>query len=215
MKDKDKYDEAIKYYDEAIELHPEFAQSYYEKGMTYSFKEEFNTAVADLTQAIELDPSILSYAERGFNRIRTGDYDGAISDYNWVIERSPSATAHCNLGDAYRRKGDFDSALKECNKAIDLSPNDYYPHKIRGCIYFDQNAHEKAIEDFTKAINRHPNIDDKAVVYDLRGRCYCVMGEEACANDDFAKAEELRSGGDERERHFQESLLRANYCDYW
>ena len=217
LKDRDTYDEAIRYYDKAIELHPEFDQAYHERGVAYSFKEEFNTAVADLTKAIELNPDfILSYTERGFNRIRTGDYDGAISDYNWLIKHPPvHPSTYSNLGDAYRRKSCFDSALKECNKAIGLMPNYYYPHKIRGCIYFDQNAHEKAIEDFTTAINSLLDVDEKAVIYDLRGKCYSAMGEETCANDDFAKAEELRSGGDEGERHFQESLLRANYCDYW
>ena len=83
----DKYDEAIRHYDKAIALHPEFAQSYRERGVTYSNKGDFERAVGDLTKAIELNPDfIVSYTERGFNRIRTGDYDGAISDYNWVIE---------------------------------------------------------------------------------------------------------------------------------
>ena len=207
--DKDKYDEAIRYYDKAIELHPEFAEAYHERGMAYSFKEDFNTAVVDLTKAIELNPDfILSYTERGFNRIRTGDYDGAISDYNWVIERSPSATAYCNLGDAYHRKGDFDSALKKCNKAIALMPNYYYPHKIRGCIYYDRKEYEKAIEDFTKAINSLADgiEDEAAVVYDLRGKCYRVIGEEDRANSDFTKAEELRNARAERQQLYQRLL---------
>ena len=205
---KDIYDEAIRYYDKAIELHPEFAQAYYERGVAYSFKEDFNTAVVDLTQAIELNPDFIpSYTQRGFYRIRNDDYDGAISDYNWVIERSPSATAYSDLGDAYRRKGDFDSALKECNKAIDLMPNYYYPYKIRGCIYCDQNAYEKAIGDFTKVINSLPDVDHKAGVYDLRGKCYRAMGEDACANDDFDQAKQLRSARAKRERSFQETLL--------
>ena len=202
---KDKYDEAIGYYDKAIELHPEFAQAYHERGMAYSFKEEFSTAVADLTKAIELNSDfILSYIERGFNRIRIEDYDGAISDYNWVIERSPSATAHCDLGDAYRRKGDFDSALNECNKAIDLVPIYYYPYKIRGCIYYDRNEYEKAIEDFTKVIDTlHDAVDDKAVVYDLRGECYRAIGEEDLANADDTSAKEFRNTRAENERRSQ------------
>ena len=205
----DKYDEAIEYYSEAIALHPAFAQSYYERGMAYSNKEDFKRAIEDLTKAIELDPDfILSYTERGFNRIRTGDYDGAISDYNWVIKHPPvHPKIYCNLGDAYRRKGDFDSALKECNTAIDLMPVYYYPYKIRGCVYCYLNEHERAIADFTKAIDSlDDTLEDKAVVYDLRGRCYRAISQEDCADSDFAKAEELRNARAERERRYPRLL---------
>ncbi len=168
---KDKYEEAIRYYDKAIALHPAFAQAYYERGLTCRMKEDYQRAVEDLTKAIELDPDfILSYAERGFNRIRIDDYDGAISDYNWVIKHDDlnKVDAYCNLGDAYRRKEDFDTALKKCNKAINLSPIYYYPYKIRGCIYYDRKEYEKAIEDFTRAIDSlHDALKDKPVVYTL------------------------------------------------
>ena len=103
---------------------------------------------------------------------------------------------------------------KNVTRQLTSRPIINYPHKIRGCIYCDQNAHEKAIEDFTKAINSLLDVDNKAVVYDLRGKCYSAMGEEACANDDFAKAEQLRSGGPERERSFQGVLLNANYSEH-
>ena len=204
---KDKYDEAIRYYNEAIVLHPVFAWAYYERGVAYSRKEDYQSAVEDLTKAIELDPDfILSYTERGFNRIRTGDYDGAISDYNWVIEHDDlnKAHAYCDLGDAYRRKRDFDTALKKCNKAISLNPIFYYPYKIRGCIYYDRNEYGKAIEDFTKAINSLDDaLEDKAVVYDLRGKCFHVISEEDRANSDFTKAQELQDARAESNRRYQ------------
>ena len=194
---EDKYDEAIRYYDEAIMLHPEFAQAYYERGVAYGYKEKFKEAVKDLTKAIELNPDFIgSYTERGLYRIRIGEYDGAISDYNWVINHDPDdASAYCNLSDAYRLKGDFDCALKKCNKAIDLNPIYNYPYQIRGRIYYDLNEYEKAIEDFTEAINRLADeiYPDKAITYEWRGKCYRVIGEEVCANADFAKAEELRN----------------------
>ena len=205
---QDKYCEAIGYYNEAIVLHPVFAQAYYERGVAYSNKEDFERAVEDLTKAIELDPySIESYTERAINRILIEEYDGAISDYNWVIKHPPvHPRIYCNLGDAYRRKGDFDSALKECNTAIDLMPNYYYPYKVRGCIYCDRDEYEQAINDFTKAIDSLlDEVADKAVIYDLRGRCYRAIGEEDLANADDTKAKELRNTKVERQRRYRRS----------
>ena len=204
---KDKYDEAIKYYNQAIDLDPASAWAYYERGVAYSSKEDFEKAVEDLTRAIELDPDfILSYTERGFNRIRTGDYDGAISDYNWAIAHDDlnKVRVYCNLGDAYRRKGDFDTAVKKCNKAIALVPVFYYSYKIRGCIYYDRKEYEQAIEDFTKAINSLDDaLEDKPVVYNLRGKCYRAIGEADLANTDFTKAQELREAQAESNRRYQ------------
>ena len=75
------------------------------------------------------------------------------------------------------------------------------------CIYCDRNEHKNAIEDFTKAINiLIDEIDDKAVVYDLRGECYRVMSQESRADSDFAKAEELRNARAEREKRYQRFL---------
>ncbi len=216
---KDKYDASIRYYNEAIELDPTNAMLYYERGVSYRITEDYQRAVEDLTQAIALDPAfILFYTERGFSRIRTGDYDGAISDYNWAIKHDVpnKARVYCNLGDAHRRKRDFDRALKKCNKAIDLmadvesSPNAafYYPYKMRGCIYYDRKEYEKAIEDFTKAVDG-PNggIEDEiAAIYDLRGKCYRAIGEEDRANSDFTKAEELRNARAERQQLYQRLL---------
>ena len=96
---------------------------------------------------------------------------------------------------------------RKCNKAIALAPIYYYPYKIRGCIYYDQNEYGKAIEDFTKAINSLDDaLEDKAVVYKLRGKCYRVIGEEDRANSDFTKAEELRNARAERQQLYQRLL---------
>ena len=129
------------------------------------------------------------------------------SVYNWAIEHDDlnKARAYCDLGDAYRRKGDFDTALKHCNEAISLSSVFYYPYKIRGCIYYDRKEYEKAIEDFTKAVDgRNDGIEDEAAaVYDLRGKCYRAIGEEDLASADDTNAEELRNAKAESNRRYQ------------
>ena len=91
---------------------------------------------------------------------------------------------------------------------IALKPAYYYPYKIRGWVYCDRKEYEKAIEDFTKAINSLADgvEDEAAVVYDLRGRCYRAISQEDCADSDFAKAKELRNTKAERERRYQRLL---------
>ena len=206
---KDEYDASIQYYNEAIVLDPTSAMLYHERGVSYGQKEDYQRAVEDLTQAIVLDPKfIVSYIDRGAARIKTGDYDGAISDCNWAIEHDDinKASAYCYLCEAYRRKGDLDTALKKCNEAIDLYPIFYRPYKIRGSIYYDRNEHEKAIEDFTKAINSLDDaLEDKAITYEWRSKCYRVIGEEDLANTDDIKAEELRNSRTERQQFYRRS----------
>jgi tetratricopeptide (TPR) repeat protein len=63
-----------------------------------------NSAMADYSRAIELDPSLaIAYYRRGYLRYLAKDYISSIADYNKAIEFKPDfAVAFSNRGYAYR-----------------------------------------------------------------------------------------------------------------
>ena len=87
--DKEQWDEAIIEYSKAIELDPEFAPSYYCRGLAYHGKGDLDRAIADFDKAINLNPEFaLAYFCRGFAYVIKGEVTKAVSDYEKVIELS-------------------------------------------------------------------------------------------------------------------------------
>ena len=66
------------------------APAYNNRGIAYSEQGEFEKAIADLTKAIELDPTDApAYKNRGDAYWQEGELDKATADYNKVIELDP------------------------------------------------------------------------------------------------------------------------------
>ena len=79
-----------------MRLEPDFAMWYSKRGRAYGEKEELDKAIADLTEAIRLDPSdedVFFY--RGTVYVFNREYDLAIADLDEAIRLSPE------MGDAY------------------------------------------------------------------------------------------------------------------
>ena len=76
--------------DEAVRLDPGYACAYNNRGRVYSFKRDYDRAIAEYDQAIKLDPSLaLAYNNRGDACFNKGDLDGAIADFDAAIKRDP------------------------------------------------------------------------------------------------------------------------------
>jgi len=120
---KGEYDEAIADFTEAIRLNPEFAEVYYNRGLTYGRdKGDFENAIADFTEAIRLKPD---YAEAYYNRdiaeFSNGDTDKAIADHTEAIRLKPDyAKAYYNRGVAFEDRGDKSKAEQDFTKAKEL-----------------------------------------------------------------------------------------------
>ena len=124
-------------------------------------KRELDSAIADATQAIALDPANPGfYQNRGNAYNNKGLYDQAIADYNQALALQPNfALAYPARGWAYRRKGLYDNAIADYTKAIALNPN-APTYESRGEAYEAKGLGSQAMADYRTALNLDPNNED-------------------------------------------------------
>ena len=90
-------------------------------------------------------------------------------------------------------EGDFDRAIEFCNLVIELAPDlavELNPilamvYNDRGNVYADQREYDRAIADYSEALQRNP---DYEVAYNNRGVAYANQGEYDRAIADYSKA---------------------------
>src|SRR6185437_6662510 len=76
------------------------AEAYLARGKAYRAKNDNDTAIADFTQATQLDPSNpFPYAARAYAYTAKHEYDRAITDWDGLIARAP------DIGGLYRERG--------------------------------------------------------------------------------------------------------------
>jgi tetratricopeptide (TPR) repeat protein len=103
---------------------PQTAGAFYDRGMLFADRGDYELAIEDYTQAIKLDPNLAAaYINRGNAYGSKGDHDRAIADHNQAIRIDPNdAAAYTGRGSAYYRKGDYDRAIADYNQDINLDP---------------------------------------------------------------------------------------------
>ena len=139
------------------------AESYYKQGNKHVYREEFEQAIADYSQAIQLNPKYAdAYNNRGIVYRKQGKYDLAIADYNQAIQLNPKdAEAYNNRGGVYLKQGKYDLAIAEFNQAIQLNPKYAKAYYNRGLTYKNKRNMEKAISDFEKAADLYKQQADQ------------------------------------------------------
>ena len=66
-------------------------KAYVNRGLVKSEFKDYNGAISDYTQAIEINPNdATAYYNRGSVKYNLKDYNGAISDYTKAIEINPN-----------------------------------------------------------------------------------------------------------------------------
>ena len=112
------------------------------RGLGYSRKGDYDRAIADYNQAINLDPRYaLAYNNRGHAYLAKGDKDRAIADFNQAIKinplpaSNPHVNVYFNRGIAYSAKGDYERAIDDYTEAIRLDPKFASAYDNRGIAY--------------------------------------------------------------------------------
>ena len=168
----------------------ELASSAAQKGTECFTRHDYDQAISQYSEAIELNPNNADYyCSRGHGYGWKGDYERAIAEYNKAIKLNPNnADYYCSRGTSYCNKGDYERAIADDTKAIELNPNNAGYYHERGKDYAWQRYYERAIAEYNKAIELSPNSAD---YYDSRGTSYHNKGDYERAIAEYNKAIEL------------------------
>jgi tetratricopeptide (TPR) repeat protein len=96
------------------------------RGNAYNSKMDYERAIEDFTQAIQLNPKLAyAYLNRAFPLFQRGATDRSIADLNEAIRLDPTrAIAFYNRGIAYQAVGNTNGAIADFTQAIRLDPSD-------------------------------------------------------------------------------------------
>ena len=120
---------------------------------------DFHRAIADLDQAIRLDPTdAKAYNIRANAWDYVGASDRALADYDEAIRHDPNnpAVFH-DRGMMWRRKGELDRALVDMDRAVRFGFSDANFYSDRGLIWYEKGRYNRAIADFDRASKINPN----------------------------------------------------------
>lgn len=106
---------------------------FYNRGIAYFRQGQYDRAIADFDQALNLDPSsTFALNNRGTAYARKGQYDRAIEDFDQAIGLNPNyAITYNNRGSAYAKNGKYDYAIVDFEQALQLDPKDVSARKNR------------------------------------------------------------------------------------
>lgn len=149
-----------------------------------------SAAVLFLEEALELAPDRTDLrarlAEVHLLRDDPGSALGTIGD-------DPSCRACMIRARAKGRSGRLEAALEEATQAMKLDPKSIEPKLLRGEILLALQRPADAVDQFTKAVDRHPEHPD-AWIGRGRARFACGGDDRALAVGDFTRALNLRAG---------------------
>lgn len=120
------YDEAIRLYKKSVEIFPT-AEAYTFLGWAYSFKGEYDLAIAECLAAIAVDAAFGNpYNDIGSYLIAKGNYYDCVRWFKLAMQAiryEARAYPHFNLATVYEKRGKFLEAAKHYGFALDEQPN--------------------------------------------------------------------------------------------
>jgi tetratricopeptide (TPR) repeat protein len=135
------------------------AKAYAGRHTAYVFKRDSSRAIADISEAIKLDPkNTRYYNERAGSYRAAGQLDLALADFNELIRLEPKNDGwYMNRGQAFAEKGDYSRAIADCDTAIRINPKVAYWYVVRGEYYEKKGDRDRAIADYRKSLEVDPS----------------------------------------------------------
>lgn len=162
---KGEYDKAIDHFltvqvaepSELVDRH--LALTYRARGEMRLRQDQFEPSIADLTEAIKLDPRVkYAHRYRGEAYLKLRQYDAAVNDLDEAIRQTPDSSAtRAMLGHALLELGRPGDAISQLNKSLRVKGDEPEILGLRGRAWYSQGKYAEAARDFERAIKIDPS----------------------------------------------------------
>ena len=168
-------------------VHAQTAQDYFNTGVDWFKKAQYQQAIQSLDNAIQLKPDYMyAYQVRGNSYFALKQMKEAYNNYTTALKLAPNnAINYYNRGNVYRMTRCYDSAFLDYNHSIQLKPDYANAFQNRGITYANEKNYDLALQDFSKAIAINSN---SYFAYNSRGLAYLAIGQYELSVNDFKKA---------------------------
>jgi len=130
------------------------AELYVWRGNAWYNKTDYNKAITDYTNAIEINSDYeLAFYNRGLAYVAIKEYDKAIVDYSIIIKLDSDYKDiyYNDRGIAWKAKKEYNKAIADYTKAIEINPEFANAYYNRGLAKKEKNVDPKEIkQDFEK-----------------------------------------------------------------
>ena len=152
-------DASIKDYEKAVTLKPDYAEAYYNLGITLRELGQIEAALKSYEKALAIKHEYPeAHNNLGSVLLDLGSLDSATDHLEWALAFKPNfPEAHNNLGVVERKLEKLDKAIKSFKKAIDIQPNYVQAHSNLGNILQDIGQLDAAMNCYKNALAINPN----------------------------------------------------------
>ncbi len=176
----------------------------YHAFLMYDELEEYEEIIDDLSQFIKKNPEhSIAYHNRGVAYWESGEKKKARKDFDRAVELDQNSTIYFSRAQFLQTEGKIEEAEKDFQRAVDLSPNDPLSFRMRGTFYEEIKEWDKAITDYTKAINLAPEF---GYTYKKRAEVYKKKGEKVACEADMKAWKKCEKEEKEKRKAIKEKV---------
>lgn len=205
------YDDMLATAQQAAQLVPDNETPYFLQAQAYhKLGDSIHTIVA-LTQAISRKEDFTeAYLMRGQVLLEMKQYNEALEDVDFLLKHDSIDEEALRLAaEVQQGLGNEDEAVTYYRKVIDLNPFNEYSYEQIALIHARKKEYAQAIATLDEALE----INEKAQLYQLRGKLKMDSGDKEGALADMKKALELNPESENRiSGHFDnfDTLYKSN-----
>jgi len=157
-KANNQFNNAINDFNHAVSIKPDYAEAFYNLGVTFREKGDSDRAIDAYKAALKCNNNYANaHNNLGQIFLVKGELDFAVDHLEWAVALSPEfAEAHNNLGTTYLELNKIHDAIKAYKKALEFNPNYAVALNNLGISYQRIGEFDLAIENFEKAIVLNP-----------------------------------------------------------